>query len=290
MINIFDDTFNKEVGQRIRSARKNKDMTMKDLGKKVNLSEATIQRYENGLIKNVDINLINKLSEFLDVSSNYLMGFDETILDSEFEEMISFLSRYGVNVKYVEDRTRGEQFEIITYKGEEFGEIGNELFNKYLEIKDLSKENVIDELQSFFKERKPNSKNINWQQYDKDHKANVEKINEDLAIIEKIEDPNYPADKRVIELAKLQNLSINELEKLAEIPQGTIKKWNQSGKNPILPILEKISNVLDIPTSYLINGKKDKSMLMVARKSLNLSENQYKIINNLIDDMIKNNK
>lgn len=290
MINIFDDTFNKEVGQRIRSARKNKDMTMKDLGKKVNLSEATIQRYENGLIKNVDINLINKLSEFLDVSSNYLMGLDETILDSEFEEMISFLSRYGVNVKYVEDRTRGEQFVIITYKGEEFREIGNELFDKYLEIKDLSKENVIYELQSFFKERKPNSKNINWQQYDKDHKANVEKINEDLAIIEKIEDPNYPAYKRVIELAKLQNLSINELEKLAEIPQGTIKKWNQSGKNPILPILEKISNVLDIPTSYLINGKKDKSMLMVARKSLNLSENQYKIINNLIDDMIKNNK
>ena len=290
MINIFDDTFNKEVGQRIRSARKNKDMTMKELGKKVNLSEATIQRYENGLIKNVDINLINKLSEFLDVSSNYLMGFDDNILDSEFEKMISFLSEYGVNVKYVEDRTLGEQFEIITYKDEEFGEIGNDLFDKYLEIKDLSKENIADELHSFFKERKSNSKNINWRQYDKDHRDNVEKINKDMAIIEKIEDPNYPADKRVIELAKLQNLSINDLEKLAEIPQGTIKKWSQSGKNPILPILEKISNVLDIPTSYLINGKKDKSMLMVARKSLSLSESQYNIINNLIDDMIKNKK
>lgn len=47
---------------------KNIDMSMRELGDRVELTEGTIQRYETGQIKGVDINLLNKISETLNIS------------------------------------------------------------------------------------------------------------------------------------------------------------------------------------------------------------------------------
>lgn len=47
---------------------KNIDMSMRELGDRVGLTEGTIQRYETGQIKGVDINLLNKISETLNIS------------------------------------------------------------------------------------------------------------------------------------------------------------------------------------------------------------------------------
>lgn len=58
-----DNEYNKEIGRRIRYARKEVDMTMKELGEKVGLSEGNIQRYEAGKIKSIDINLLKKNCE-----------------------------------------------------------------------------------------------------------------------------------------------------------------------------------------------------------------------------------
>ena len=68
--------FNKTVGLRIKEARNNKQLSLKELGLKVGLSEGTMQRYETGQIKNVDINLLKKISEVLDCSQSYIMGWD----------------------------------------------------------------------------------------------------------------------------------------------------------------------------------------------------------------------
>lgn len=69
--------FNLDVGLRLRDKRKEKQLSMKELGERVGLSEATIQRYETGQIKGVDINLINKFAEVLNTSAIYLMGWDD---------------------------------------------------------------------------------------------------------------------------------------------------------------------------------------------------------------------
>ena len=71
-----DIDFNIAVGSKIKNRRNEMNMTMKELGEKVNLSEATIQRYEIGKIKGVDINLLIKISDVLEVSPAYLMGWE----------------------------------------------------------------------------------------------------------------------------------------------------------------------------------------------------------------------
>lgn len=76
------ENFNQIVGRRIRESRKNIKMSMKELGDKVGLSEGNIQRYEMGKIKGVDINLIKKISEILNVSPKYLMGWEDEKKDN----------------------------------------------------------------------------------------------------------------------------------------------------------------------------------------------------------------
>ena len=73
---MVDNNFNFRVGQRIRNRRNEINMTMKELGEKVNLSEATIQRYESGKIKGVDVNLLNAIAEALYIEPAYIMGWE----------------------------------------------------------------------------------------------------------------------------------------------------------------------------------------------------------------------
>ena len=68
--------FNKAVGLRIKEARTNKHLSLKELGMKVGLSEGTMQRYETGQIKGVDINLLKKIADVLECTPAYLIGVD----------------------------------------------------------------------------------------------------------------------------------------------------------------------------------------------------------------------
>lgn len=64
------------IGNRIKLKRLEKDMTLEELGKKANVSRATIQRYESGKITNIPSDRIEKISEALNVSPAYLMGWE----------------------------------------------------------------------------------------------------------------------------------------------------------------------------------------------------------------------
>lgn len=74
---------NEEVGNRIYTVRIEKGITLKELGDLVGLSESTVQRYEKGKIKNVDIKNIKNFAEALDISPAYLMGWNTSIDDKE---------------------------------------------------------------------------------------------------------------------------------------------------------------------------------------------------------------
>lgn len=61
------------VGENIKTYRKNKHLTQKQLADKIGLSEITIRRYEKNT--NVPtIEILNKISEVLDVSTNNLLN------------------------------------------------------------------------------------------------------------------------------------------------------------------------------------------------------------------------
>ena len=70
--------FNKLLGNRIRDARKAKNITLLELGKLVGISESTVKRYEDGSIKSVSIDILKKFSTALNVQPADLMGWETT--------------------------------------------------------------------------------------------------------------------------------------------------------------------------------------------------------------------
>lgn len=69
--------FNVEVGKKLFKARKNKQLSRAALGKIVNLHESTIKRYEDGQIKTLDIEKMKEFAHALDITPEYLMGWNE---------------------------------------------------------------------------------------------------------------------------------------------------------------------------------------------------------------------
>ena len=68
---------NVKIGLRIHNARKAKKLSMKELGKMVNLHESTISRYEKGEIMSLDIEKMKDFAKALDTTPAYLMGWED---------------------------------------------------------------------------------------------------------------------------------------------------------------------------------------------------------------------
>lgn len=69
-------------GERLKKLREEKNLTQIELGKAFNISHSTINRYENGLRQPDNETLIN-MSNFFNVSVDYLLGISNTRNDSE---------------------------------------------------------------------------------------------------------------------------------------------------------------------------------------------------------------
>lgn len=71
------------LGERIRSRRLEMKLTQRQLAAKCGVTEATINRYESGDIKNPSMDIIRLLTEALRTEPNYLMGWDDVPIDNE---------------------------------------------------------------------------------------------------------------------------------------------------------------------------------------------------------------
>ena len=74
---VIEINSNKEIGKIIFNERKKKDLTMKELGLLIGLSESTAQRYESGKIKNVSIDVLKKFAAALNIEAECLIGWDK---------------------------------------------------------------------------------------------------------------------------------------------------------------------------------------------------------------------
>ena len=74
------NAINKEIGERIKAIRKQKGITLADLGARLGISESNMQRYESGKIASVSIDFINRLAPILEVNPEWLIGWDRMIL------------------------------------------------------------------------------------------------------------------------------------------------------------------------------------------------------------------
>ena len=66
------------IGQRLRTARKNKKMTLEEVAQKLSTSHTTISRYEQEKRK-PDPDALRALCELYNVSADYLLGLSKNM-------------------------------------------------------------------------------------------------------------------------------------------------------------------------------------------------------------------
>lgn len=92
----------KTIADRLRWLRKEKcHKTLEEVSKHVKVSKATIQRYESGVIENIPSDKIELLSEVLETTPGFIMGWES---DPEYEKLDT---RFGLALKNERER-RGE--------------------------------------------------------------------------------------------------------------------------------------------------------------------------------------
>ena len=92
----------KAVGMRIKDLRISKSMTMRELGKAIGVSNATISDWENGKVMPSGENLLN-LADLLNVSADYLLGrTDRAALESQSYVL---KSRYHIDLDQISPLT-----------------------------------------------------------------------------------------------------------------------------------------------------------------------------------------
>ena len=65
------------IGQRLKTARERRNMTLEEVAKRCNTTKQTIFKYENEIVTNIPYDKIVLLSKALEVSPSYLFGWDE---------------------------------------------------------------------------------------------------------------------------------------------------------------------------------------------------------------------
>lgn len=70
------------IGDKIKTLRQRINMTQEELGDKIGVTKATINKYETGIIANLRRPIIEKLAMALDTTPSYLMGWTDTELNT----------------------------------------------------------------------------------------------------------------------------------------------------------------------------------------------------------------
>ena len=91
------------VGSRIKEARERKEMSQVTLADKINVSKQTLYKYENDIITNVPSDKIEAISKALNVSPQYIMGWQEhpaaTSKSPAEEELLRIFNRLNEDGK-----------------------------------------------------------------------------------------------------------------------------------------------------------------------------------------------
>lgn len=111
-----------DVGKRIRERRKELNISVDELAKKLNKNRTTVYRYEKGDIENLPMDILGPLAKALDTTPAYLMGWDSKPVSA----INTITDYYRLSVEDLaegtlesEDNVRIERFKVWAKK---FGE------------------------------------------------------------------------------------------------------------------------------------------------------------------------
>lgn len=100
---------------RLRTIRKQRKLTQRELASKLNMSQSTIALYETGDRK-PDPDTINKIADFFDVSTDYLLGRSDDTVDiyAEFRRIRESIPKWGENAGQIAlDETKKVLIKLI---------------------------------------------------------------------------------------------------------------------------------------------------------------------------------
>lgn len=79
--------FMSTVGENIKKRRKELNLSVDEVAKRLNKNRATIYRYENNDIENMPITVLNRLSKILEISPMVIMGWEEVSVQEKYNQL-----------------------------------------------------------------------------------------------------------------------------------------------------------------------------------------------------------
>ena len=74
---------NIQLGNNLRYYRKQSGLTLKEMSEKIDISLGTYQKYETGLIKHIDIDIVKQFAKALNISPETLLGWTQVDMISK---------------------------------------------------------------------------------------------------------------------------------------------------------------------------------------------------------------
>ena len=94
-------------GDRLRELRKNKNISQEDIGELCGVAKTTISNWENNITQ-PPIETITKLAQYFNVTTDYLLGFNQDDLD-KIERLKIACQEAGISVA-------GQDFTVEDFK------------------------------------------------------------------------------------------------------------------------------------------------------------------------------
>lgn len=106
-------SFNERVGNNIKKYRKEANMTLKELADKIDLTEATVQKYEAGNIKNIGVEMLKSIADALGVRPEQITEWESKEQYEKYREGKKEISDAKLLKKYSQ-LTRGHQKAVLS--------------------------------------------------------------------------------------------------------------------------------------------------------------------------------
>lgn len=81
-----------DIGKRIKELRKEKGMTLEELGNKVGAGKSTVRKWEEGIVENMKRDKIIAVANALGCTPEYLMGYTKDEISTKYQVLLNFVS------------------------------------------------------------------------------------------------------------------------------------------------------------------------------------------------------